>query len=182
VSDSTLAALAWALSGVSLAGGFLVLFPWFQRALDHRVFAEQIRKLLMAGNADRARKLCGAAPRSPVAVALGLTLESYAKSKGLGGAELVQRLREIYMGSFTAMMRGANRVLSLGAVVLACGSVVTYLVAAKGASVIALGGAIVGLFLLFAAFRMARKLTIEGPAVGDALIGLMAETRDSNVR
>jgi len=182
VSDSTLATLAWALAGVSLAGGLLVLFPWFQRALDHQAFAEQIRKLLMAGNPERAKKLCGAAPRSPVAVALGLTLESYARSQGLGGAELVQRLREVYMGSFTAMMRGANRVLGLGALVLAAGSVVTYLVAAKGASPIALGGAIVGLFLLFAAFRMARKLTLEGPQVGDALIGVMAETREQNVR
>src|SRR5262249_54290143 len=107
VSDQGLATLAWVLSGLSLAGGVIVLLPWFQRALDHRAFAEQIRKLLLAGNAPRARKLCGAAPRSPVAVALGLTLESYERSQGLGGAELVQRLREVYLGSFTALMRGA---------------------------------------------------------------------------
>ncbi len=44
-----------------------IITLFFRYNLDAPPFMEQITKLVMAGNPDRAVKLCGAAPNSPLA-------------------------------------------------------------------------------------------------------------------
>lgn len=66
--------IIWFASAVAVASERLITLM-FRYNLNAAPFMEQITKLVMAGNVDRAVKLCGAAPNSPLAkvVRAGLT-------------------------------------------------------------------------------------------------------------
>lgn len=66
--------IVWFASAIAVATERLITLV-FRYNLNAAPFMEQITKLVMAGNVDRAVKLCGAAPNSPLAkvVRAGLT-------------------------------------------------------------------------------------------------------------
>ena len=169
--------IVWVLAFAALAGGIAVVVPWVPRNLNHAAFAEQLKKLLLARNPERARKLCGAAPRSPVAVSVGICLDRYLADPQLAGAELIAQMRQLYIGSMNAQLRRANRVLYLAALVIADAAVTMYLYPQYGQSWATFAPVIIGLLLVLAAFQIARKVAIQGAALGEMLYGVMAESR-----
>ncbi len=95
---------------------------WFVRQTNMRVnvvaFCEQIRKLIDAGNPERALKLCAAAPHAPVALLAKLGLEARARGENARDA-----MRAAYPRFLSASRGGLLIAVVLGAIAFAEGVV-----------------------------------------------------------
>jgi hypothetical protein len=128
--------------------------------IDARAFCEQIRKLLAAGNADRALKLCAAAPASPVAILVKTGLEAAKSSQSARDA-----VSAAYPRVLAATRGGLLFVLVTAAVALCAGAV---LIAQDGieniASVPLFFVAVFGLFNVLRFVAWPRELTLASTA------------------
>src|SRR5204862_4844755 len=96
------ALVAWVGGAAATLLAFVGLWPWMTRNLNHKAFGEQIKKLILAGNGERAIKLCGAAPQSPGAVAVARTLAQRGRSEDL---------RDVYTSTLRAGLAGAGKLV-----------------------------------------------------------------------
>jgi hypothetical protein len=171
--------LGWGAGAVGLALALVVWFQWFRRNLNHVAFGDQVARLCHASNADRARKLCSAAPQSPMANAVRKCLEAL----DLGpadepAAETTARLREIYTTSMKADLAGGQRSFYLGAVALADVAIGSYFVLARSVSRGPLFLYAFALLVLANAWVMARRIATQSAAQGERLFPIMAASRN----
>jgi hypothetical protein len=163
------ALVAWVGGAAATLLAFVGLWPWMTRNLNHKAFGEQIKKLILAGNGERAIKLCGAAPQSPVAVAVARTLAQRGRSEDL---------RDVYTSTLRAGLAGAGKLVWFAGGTLAIDAVVVYLVAARGAPVAALALVALSAMAVFSAQGMVRKIATEGAQLGAELVETLGRAPD----
>ena len=167
----------WGTATVAVVLAAGVWWQWFRRNLNHAAFGDQIARLCHANNADRARRLCSAAPQSPVAVAVKKALEALDQGGDEPPSETVARLREIYVGSLKADLASAQRTFWFGAVALGAIALGVYFIAARDAAPGAIAMYAFAFLILANAWVMARRIAVDGAAQGERLFPIMAATR-----
>ena len=164
-----------AIAGAIIAVGAAALacLPWLRGALDARAFAKMIAVLARAGNLDRARKLCAAAPDAPfvqgVVAAIGALPEA---GEGDEGADF---LRKRFRAPIKAWIDRASRIW-IHVAIAAAGAAAAFALPRK--SVLPITGSIAGLSVLVFAyvFMSARKLATETVEQGDLVVGALIES------
>lgn len=169
-------AIAWVAGGAAFAVALVTWLPWFRGNLNHDMFVALVMKLLKADNADRARKLCKAAPSSPFVMACDAALSALADSHDDHPAERPRRLREAFDAALRDALARASRLAWLATVSVALGGVTVYMVFGEGASPYSL--ALVGMALLAIvhARQMGFRIAIAAGTHRDPLIAEMLAT------
>ncbi|HTJ42855.1 MAG TPA: hypothetical protein VL463_12215 [Kofleriaceae bacterium] len=150
-----------------LAAGW-VCFPWIAYAVNVPAFTNQIEKLAMAGNLDRAAKLCKAAPRVPFCAATLAALET----GGTDAETLRQRFRETLTARVVAM--SASWIV-VGAAIAGVATAIAF--ATSGALPVI--GAICGIaaLMLVNAYLQARKLAAAAVTEGERVVKAIVASR-----
>jgi len=157
---------------VAAGAGLLVALPWLTGRVNARMFTEMLIKLIKAGNLDRAKKLCGAAPGSIFVVASARCLEAFEHTPD-NEAETIAQLRDAFVGAVRDGVKQRRRRNWLGLVSMIGVFVSAYFVVAERLHpAILVGSAIAGLCLATAqgsAKRLARDTVTHGEKIYSAL-------------
>ncbi len=172
--------LAWSTAGAALAVALLAWFPWGRANLSHDMFVAMVHKLLAAGNPDRARKLCKAAPNAPFVAACDAALAALEASKGEPDAEVSIRMREAFDRALLDGLHRAGKTSWLALVAAALAGVAGYLVLIEHATPWALSLAGVALFVIFLARHTAMKIAIAAGTHRDPLLTAMTAVPRTN--
>jgi hypothetical protein len=181
MSGENLEFVAWATAASALVLSFVAVWPWFRRSLKHTMFADQVIKLCNAGNVDRARKLCSAAPDNPMVAATGKCLAALDEGGSEPTSETIARLRDLYHRSMKADLATAAKQFWIAIVVLVDVAVGVYLVMGLGAPGFTLALHALALLTLSRAYRLAKKMAVEGAEQGERLFPVIAAARKKAV-
>jgi hypothetical protein len=158
---------------VAAAAAVPVALPWLAGRINTGLFADMVVKLVDAGNLDRARKLCAAAPRSLFVTACARCLDALPGASA-SDAEATAELRETFVGAVRDGVRRRQRTGWLSLVSLVAVAIAVYMVVAEHAYPGALAGvAVAGALLAFtrrATRRLARDTVSHGERVYSALV------------
>jgi len=149
--------LAWLTAAGACGVAVIAFLPWFRGSINHDMFVMMVKKLLTAGNAERAHRLCKAAPFAPFVKACDASLTAFFDVRDEPESERVHRIRAAFDGALRTELARVSRTAWLAMVAVALGGVAVYLVVGEGASPYAL--ALVGLALL--AIAQARQIGLR---------------------
>ncbi|MCB9562533.1 MAG: hypothetical protein H6708_19180 [Kofleriaceae bacterium] len=161
---------------VAVAAALVAWLPWFVRAINHVVFYQVCMKLIAAGNLDRLRKLCNAAPRSPIAQAVELATVEVQKLDGEIGAAATVAVAETFRSTIRVGLQTAMRPWAW-AVAIGAAGVCVYAVVVDGAPTVALAGPAVALVIAAHVRQIAQSLARGGAAGLEQIVPALLATR-----
>lgn len=159
----------------ALAAAGRVWWPWFRGLVNADAFATQIVRLAQAGNVDRAKKLCGAAPAAPICAATLAAIEA-ARTAPDDRAEATAIVRERFRGAIRATVdAGAASWLVIGAALAG----IALALALPDPSALPLVAPFAGFaaLLLVHAYATARRLATDAVTHGDRIAEALVTSR-----
>jgi hypothetical protein len=158
----------------ALGAAALACVPWVRGALNAQAFAIMVVKLAKAGNVERAKKLCAAAPNAPFVMGTAAALAALPEApEGEEGADF---LRKQFRAPIRAWIDRASRIW-VHVAIAAAGAGVAFALPRK--SLLPITGAIAGFSVLVFAYvwSSAKKLANATVVEGDQLCGALIESR-----
>lgn len=165
---------AFGAAAVGTIAALIVWLPWVKGAINARAFTDQIIKLMLAGNADRAKKLCAVAPDAPFIAGTRAAIDGLHTASS-DPAEATAQLREIFRNEVKAKVAARSASTLIVAVALA-GVATGVALSFDGARGAAGLGALGALFLILA-YAAARKLATNAVVEGDRLVDGLVRSR-----